>query len=226
MRTPARLAVFASGGGTNLQALLDHFEATPDPAARVELVVASRAGIGALSRAESAGVLSVVIDPATHSPDELGGETMRQLDGAAIDLIVLAGYLKRVPRVVVEAFAERIINIHPARLPSFGGPGMYGLRVHRAVLDSGATVTGATVHRVGERYDEGPIVAQWPVPVIAGDTPESLAARVLRVEHVLLPAAVEAIVTGRPPTPLPEEVIFDLSATAAPAPDVVRRIFR
>jgi folate-dependent phosphoribosylglycinamide formyltransferase PurN len=111
---------------------------------------------------------------------------------AEIDLVVLAGYLKLVPAEVVRAFSGMMINLHPALLPSFGGKGMYGSRVHQAVLDSGATVTGVTVHIVSEEYDKGPIVAQWPVPVAAGDTPETLAARIHPVEHKLLPAVVEA----------------------------------
>jgi folate-dependent phosphoribosylglycinamide formyltransferase PurN len=110
----------------------------------------------------------------------------------AIRLVVLAGYLKKVPDEVVAAFRGRMLNIHPALLPAFGGPGMYGRRVHEAVLASGATVSGATVHLVDEHYDHGAIVAQESVPVRPGDTPESLAARVLEVEHRLLPAAVRA----------------------------------
>jgi folate-dependent phosphoribosylglycinamide formyltransferase PurN len=109
-----------------------------------------------------------------------------------VDLVVLAGYLKLVPADTVSAFDGRMVNIHPALLPAFGGPGMYGIRVHRAVLASGATVSGATVHLVNAEYDRGPIVAQWPVPVQPGDTPEALAARVLQVEHRLLPAVVLA----------------------------------
>jgi phosphoribosylglycinamide formyltransferase 1 len=106
---------------------------------------------------------------------------------------VLAGYLRLVPAAVTRRFRDRVVNIHPALLPSFGGAGMYGLRVHRAVIDSGCTVTGPTVHYVEEEYDKGRVIAQWPVPVVAGDTPESLSARVLEVEHILYPAAVELV---------------------------------
>src|SRR5213076_1806217 len=106
------------------------------------------------------------------------------------ELVVLAGYLKRVPPAAVARFPLRMINIHPALLPAFGGPGMYGRRVHERVLASGAAISGATVHYVDEEYDHGPIIAQWPVPVRAGDTADTLAARVLAVEHRLLPLVV------------------------------------
>lgn len=108
----------------------------------------------------------------------------------SVDLVVLAGYLKKVPPAVVARFPHRLINIHPALLPGFGGPGMYGRRVHAAVLASGATTSGATVHYVDEEYDRGPIIAQRTVPVLPDDTPDTLAARVLTVEHELLPAVV------------------------------------
>lgn len=180
-----RVAVLASGGGTNLQALLDACHAgTP---ARVVLVVSDKPDAGALARARAGGV-------ETHhlaNPAD-GAALVRVLTERRVDLVVLAGYLKLVPADVVQAFDGRMINIHPALLPAFGGHGMYGLRVHRAVLESGATLSGASVHLVNAEYDRGPIVAQWPVPVKPGDTPESLAARVLEVEHRLLPAVVLA----------------------------------
>jgi folate-dependent phosphoribosylglycinamide formyltransferase PurN len=152
-------------------------------AARVVRVISSYAGAGALERARRAGVASTVLaDPA--DPAELRGAI-----GDA-ELVVLAGYLKRVPIPVVTRFHLRMINIHPALLPAFGGAGMYGRRVHEGVLASGATVSGATVHYVDEEYDHGPIIAQWPVPVHARDTQKTLAARVLEAEHRLLPAVV------------------------------------
>jgi formyltetrahydrofolate-dependent phosphoribosylglycinamide formyltransferase len=180
-----RIAVLASGSGTNLQALLDSLR-SPD-GAWVVLVVSDNSAAGALDRARAAGVPThVLTDPHDHAA------LLDVLREAEIDLVVLAGYLKLVPAEVVRAFRGMMINLHPALLPSFGGKGMYGARVHRAVLDSGATVTGVTVHIVSEEYDKGPIVAQWPVPVLAGDTPESLAARIHPVEHQLLPAVVRA----------------------------------
>jgi len=181
---PFRVAVLASGGGSNLGALLD---AGPGAAWSVVLVASNNAGAGALRRARACDVATAVIaDPAD------GAALTRLLREARADLVVLAGYLKLVPADSVEAFRGRIINVHPALLPAFGGPGMYGARVHQAVLDAGMAVTGATVHEVTEAYDRGRIVAQWPVPVLPGDTVDVLAARVLAVEHQLLPAVVSA----------------------------------
>ncbi|MBI4420287.1 MAG: phosphoribosylglycinamide formyltransferase [Gemmatimonadetes bacterium] len=182
---PYRVAVLASGGGTNLQALLD--VCRDGAPARVVLVLSNNPKAGALARAREAGV------PAQALPDPADALALvRSLRSHEADLVVLAGYLKLVPREAVEAFSGRIINIHPALLPAFAGTGMYGRRVHQAVIASGATVSGATVHVVTPEYDRGPIVAQWPVPVAPGDTPESLAERVLAVEHQLLPAVVLA----------------------------------
>lgn len=189
-----RVAVLASGGGTNLQALLDTLR--DSPLARVARVVSNRPDAGALERARAAGVpVAVLRDPA--DPAEL----VAALEDA--DLVVLAGYLKLVPPAVVARFRWRMINIHPALLPGCGGPGMYGRRVHEAVLASGAAESGATVHYVDEQYDRGPIIAQARVPVRAGDTPDALAARVLEVEHRLLPAVVlELARRGLPDEPV------------------------
>jgi phosphoribosylglycinamide formyltransferase 1 len=191
--SPVPVAVLVSGGGTNLQALLDAFHGST--LARIARVVSSRDGAGALERARRAGVPTVVL----RDPDD-ADELVRALGDAR--LAVLAGYLKRVPPAAVARFRWRLINIHPALLPDFGGRGMYGRRVHEAVLSSGAQVSGATVHYVDEEFDRGPIIAQWPVPVQAGDTPDSLAARVLEVEHRLLPLVVQELarqgVPGKP----------------------------
>ena len=217
---PVRIAVLASGGGTNLQALIDRFHGDPAAPARVELVVASRPGIGALERADRAGIPTLVLD----SAEEAAAHLLDRLAQDDIDLIVLAGFLRRVPDEVVARYRGRILNIHPALLPGFGGKGMYGMRVHRAVLESGVRVTGATVHLVDERYDEGPILAQWPVPVLPGDTPETLAARVLRVEHLLLPAAVEAFACGGPAAALDDPLAFELEPAHAPERPSVERL--
>lgn len=188
-----RLAVFASGGGTNLQALIDRFNHAKDSPVHVSLVLSDRADAGALQRAREAGIDASVVAVQGRPADFVVREMLASLEGTDIDMIALAGYLKLVPPAVIRRYRNRVVNIHPALLPAFGGKGMYGLRVHRAVLDSGATVSGATVHFVDDRYDEGRIIAQWPVPVVAGDTPESLAVRVLHTEHVLYPAAIELV---------------------------------
>ncbi len=178
---PVRVAVFVSGGGTNLQALLDALH--DSPFARVTRVISSRPDAGALARARRAGVPTTVLrDPS--DPTEV------QSALADAQLVVLAGYLKLVHASVVARFRGRMINIHPALLPDFGGPGMYGQRVHEAVLASGAKESGATVHFVDEAFDRGAIIAQEKVPVRQGDTAETLAARVLEAEHRLLPKVV------------------------------------
>lgn len=183
-----RVAVLASGGGSNLQAIIDHLSGLGERrSADVELVVAGRGEAGALARARRAGIATAVAAP---------GAMADVLARASIDLVVLAGYLAFVPAAVTSDWAGRIINVHPALLPSFGGQGLYGIRVHRAVLEAGARISGATIHFVDAHYDRGPIIAQWPVPVAADDTPESLAERVLRVEHLLLPRAVDALARG------------------------------
>ena len=184
---PLQVAVLASGQGSNLQALLDAFREPAAPA-RITVVVSNKAAAGALDRARRAGVATGTISEDGQDADAL----LALLARHRIALVVLAGYLKRVPDRVVAAYRGRMLNVHPALLPCFGGAGMYGRRVHEAVLASGARITGVTVHLVDEQYDHGRIVAQWPVPVHAGDTAETLAARVLEAEHRLLPAVVSA----------------------------------
>lgn len=191
----ARIAVLASGGGSNLQAILDYFDALGEAASgQVALVASNRASAGALDRAARRDVPTAVLRGPKH-PD--GAELSTLLDEHRIDLIVLAGYLKLVPHDVVERFIGHIVNVHPALLPAFGGEGMYGERVHRAVLESGARITGVTAHFVDNEYDRGRIIAQWPVPVFVNDDVASLAARVLRVEHLLYPRVVDAVAAGR-----------------------------
>ncbi|HEU4585300.1 MAG TPA: phosphoribosylglycinamide formyltransferase [Gemmatimonadaceae bacterium] len=193
-----RIGVLASGGGSNLAALYDHLRQLADGAAtrgeapEIVLVASDQERAGALERARKWGVACAVL--ADRGAD--AGQMEELLREHRVDLIVLAGYLRLVPRSVVRAYRGRIINIHPALLPAFGGAGMYGQRVHSAVIEQGARVSGATVHFVDEEYDRGPIIAQWPVPVLPDDTPAALAARVLRVEHLLLPRAVCAVAKG------------------------------
>ena len=209
----ARIAVLASGGGSNLQAILDHLNARGDArAGDVVLVASDRADAGALERARRAGIPAAVLrstrEPTGCAPEDLVREHR-------VDFIALAGYLRLLPKELVGAFPSRIVNVHPALLPAFGGPGMYGERVHRAVLLSGARVSGATVHYVDEEYDHGTILAQWPVPVLADDTVQSLAARVLKVEHILYPRVIDAVASGRwrsyaRPRAVPEAASFAL----------------
>ena len=197
-------AVFASGGGSNFQSLLDHQAA--DPPWRIRVLITDRPGIGALDRAERAGVPTRVIPTRGRPAAEVASETLATLESHGIDVIFLAGYLKLVPASVVGTYRRRILNIHPALLPSFGGKGMYGTNVHRAVLESGTRISGPTVHFVDEEYDRGTIVAQWPVPVLPDDTPEALAARVLKIEHLLYPRVADhlcrALAEHRSPGPL------------------------
>jgi len=178
---PVRVAVLVSGGGTNLQALLDALHESP--IARVTRVISNRPDAGALARARRAGVPTTVLRDA-NDPAEL------QAALGDAQLVVLAGYLKLVHAAVVARFRGRMINIHPALLPDFGGPGMYGRRVHEAVLASGVKESGATVHLVDEEFDRGEIIGQEKVRVEPGDTPDALAARVLEAEHRLLPRMV------------------------------------
>jgi phosphoribosylglycinamide formyltransferase 1 len=190
-----RIAVAISGRGSNLESLMKALE--PGAPAEVVLVISDRADAGGLSLPRAREIpAEVLTDPGNAE------EWLPLLERHAVDLIVLAGYLKLVPAAVIAAYRGRIINIHPALLPDFGGKGMYGKRVHRAVLASGARETGVTIHLVDEVYDRGAVLAQARVPVLPGDTPELLASRVLEVEHRLLPAAVLAAAEAGHPVPL------------------------
>ncbi len=186
---PSRLAVLASGRGSNLQAIIEHFDnLARERVAKVVLVASNRADSPALVRAATAS-----IDIAHFNSADDGSELVALLKAFRIDLVVLAGYLKRIPPKVIREYSGRILNIHPALLPAFGGEGMYGARVHEAVIASGARESGVTVHLVDDEYDRGPIVAQWRMAVNPSDTAESLASRVLNIEHVVYPRAVEMV---------------------------------
>jgi phosphoribosylglycinamide formyltransferase 1 len=185
----SRLAVLASGRGSNLQAIVDHFDSLArERVAKVVLVASNRADSPALIRAATSS-----IDIAHFNAADDGTELLDLLKKHRIDLVVLAGYLKRIPSKVIREYSGRMINIHPALLPAFGGEGMYGARVHEAVIASGAKESGVTVHLVDDEYDRGPIVAQWRIPVEPSDTVDRLAARVLNVEHVVYPRTVEMV---------------------------------
>ena len=194
---PMHVAVAVSGRGTNLEALLRSLG--PGAPARVVLVLSNRADAPALARAAGRGIATVTLRDHTD-----GREWLSALECHGVELLVLAGYVKLVPAEVVERYRGRILNVHPALLPTFGGPGMYGRRVHEAVIASGARESGATVHLVDEVYDRGAILGQARVPVLPDDDPETLAARVLEVEHRLLPAAVLAAAAAGHPVPIPE----------------------
>ena len=192
--TRARIAVLASGGGSNLGAILDHLAALGEARhADVVLVASNRPDAGALARAERARIPRVVLR-SPHAPD--GAELGAVLAQHDAELVALAGYMRLVPPDVTAAYRGRMLNVHPALLPDFGGPGMYGGRVHRAVLEARATLSGPSVHFVDEVYDHGALIAQWPVPVLAGDDERTLAARVLRAEHLLYPRVLDAVAAG------------------------------
>jgi phosphoribosylglycinamide formyltransferase 1 len=196
---PMHVAVAVSGRGSNLEALLRVLG--PDIPVRVVLVLSNRPDAPALEVALANRIPSVALqDPADSA------EWFEALQRHAVDLVVLAGYVKLVPSDVIARYRGRIINVHPALLPSFGGKGMYGRRVHEAVLASGARESGATVHLVDEVYDRGAILGQARVPVLPGDDPDRLAARVLEVEHRLLPAAVLAAAAAGRPVPIHQPV--------------------
>ena len=193
------VAVAVSGRGSNLEALLRALG--PDAPARVVLLLSNRPDAPALEHAAARRIPSVVLQDPTDS-----AEWLEALERHGTDLIVLAGYVKLVPSDVIARYPGRIINVHPALLPSFGGQGMYGRRVHEAVLASGTRESGATVHLVDEVYDRGAILGQARVPVLPGDDPDRLAARVREVEHRLLPAAVLAAAAAGRPVPIHEPV--------------------
>lgn len=186
---PSRLAVLASGRGSNLQAIIEHFDnLARERVAKIVLVASNRSDSPALIRAATAS-----IDVAAFNPNDDGSELLALLQKFRVDLVVLAGYLKRIPPRVINEYAGRIINIHPALLPAFGGEGMYGARVHESVIAAGVQETGVTVHLVDDEYDRGPVIAQWRIPVDKADDAESLAARVLNVEHAVYPRIVEMV---------------------------------
>ncbi len=190
-----KIAVFVSGGGTNLQALLDAQAAGQIPSGRIELVVSSSAGAYALERAKKADVPSVVVARKECAGQEDFEDRISQaLADHGIEMIVLAGFLSILSERFTSQWPKRIINVHPALIPSFCGKGMYGLRVHQAALDYGVKVTGATVHYVNEVPDGGEILLQKAVDILPGDTPETLQRRVMeQAEWILLPQAAELV---------------------------------
>ena len=190
-----RTAILVSGGGTNLQAIIDAKQAGKIPSAELSLVVASNASAYALTRAENAGIAHTVLRKEKgEAPENYGQRLLTLLHENAIDVVVLAGFLTILPENVIRAYDHRILNIHPSLIPSFCGDGFYGLHVHEAALQRGVKVTGATVHFVNEITDGGDIIAQKAVEVLPGDTPETLQRRVMeQAEWILLPQALEQV---------------------------------
>jgi phosphoribosylglycinamide formyltransferase-1 len=189
------IAVFASGGGSNLQAIYEAIRAGNLPNVNLSLVISNNSKSGALEFAKARGVNWGHLSLTTSENDDklLERNMLQTLEENNIDLIVLAGYMKKLPGQIVKKYENRIINIHPALLPKYGGEGMYGLKVHEAVLASGDKETGASVHYVTNDYDEGEIIMQERCVVLANDTPESLQNRVKEIEHVLLPKAITLV---------------------------------
>lgn len=191
-----KIAVFASGGGTDFQSVIDANK--KEGFCKIEYLVASKPAIGAIDRAKKAGITPLVYDKTKFAcVGDFYQEITEKFYADGIDYIVLAGWLLIIPQEFIANFESRIINIHPALLPSFGGKGYYGLNVHRAVLEHGAKVSGATVHFVEADVDGGAIIMQRAVYVQDGDTPETLQERILEVEHEILPLCVKKLCEGK-----------------------------
>lgn len=194
-----RVAVLLSGQGrgTNLKAILDAC-ADPDFPAEISLVIGTKSDAPAMERARAAGVRAVTVSPRLfESDDEYGAALLNVIEYAESELICLAGYMRILPSSLVSRYRNRIMNVHPALLPFFGGKGMYGLHVQEAVLTSGMKVAGCSVHFVDEQYDTGPIILQRCIPILESDTTESLAARILTEEHAAYVDAIRLFAEGR-----------------------------
>ena len=194
--TNLRLGVLASHTGTNLQSIVDACHAGSLDA-EVRVVISNNSRSLALERARAAGIPTAHLSSITHpAPDALDAAIERTLKSHGVELVALAGYMKKLGPRTLGAYRNRVLNVHPALLPKFGGWGMFGARVHAAVLASGDRVSGVTVHLVDDEYDCGPVISQVEVPVMPGDTPETLAARVLAQEHILYPKTLQRIASG------------------------------
>lgn len=194
-----RIGVMASGGGTNLQAILDAMDSGAITNAGVRVVISNNPGAFALERAKRHGIEAACVSPGSFgSREAFHRALLEKVDGYGLDLIVLAGFLVKIPAEMIQKYRNRIINIHPSLIPSFCGVGYYGLKVHEAALKRGVKVTGATVHFVDEGMDSGPIILQKAVEVLPGDTPEILQRRVMEeAEWKILPQAIDRIANGR-----------------------------
>lgn len=194
-----RIGVCVSGGGTNLQAIIDGINNGSIKNTRIEVVISNNADAYALERAKAAGIKAVCVSPRDFaSREEFNEALLETIDSFNLDLIVLAGYLVNIPVQMIRRYTNKIINIHPSLIPSFCGKGYYGLKVHEAALKRGVKIVGATVHFVDEGTDTGPIILQKAVAVQKGDTPEKLQLRVMQqAEWVILPKAIDLIAAGR-----------------------------
>ncbi len=194
-----RVGVLVSGGGTNLQAILDAVDNGTITNAKIEVVISNNAGAYALERAKNHNVAAECVSPKDFATrDEFNEALIAKIDSYNLDLIVLAGFLVKIPEGMIAKYRNKIVNIHPSLIPSFCGVGYYGLKVHEAALARGVKLTGATVHFVDEGMDSGPIILQKAVEVLPGDTPEVLQRRVMeQAEWILLPQAIDMIANGR-----------------------------
>jgi phosphoribosylglycinamide formyltransferase-1 len=200
-----RVAILVSGSGTNMEALIQAAEKGALPRAQIVLVICNKPDADAIRKARFYGVEVAVIDSRTYGKDDdaFQAAVLKQLTDYRIDIICLAGYMKKVGKTIVERYVGSILNIHPALLPKYGGTGMYGAHVHDAVLQAGEKESGCSVHLVDDEFDHGRVLAQVRVPVQPGDTPEKLAERILEQEHKLYPVVLaqfceQRIVSGRP----------------------------
>lgn len=195
IKYPINIAVFASGTGSNFRVFIEKIESGDLKNARIVAVISNNSKSGALNLAKSRGIPSYHISTYTHpDPEDYEQALFKCLKSRGADMIILAGYMKLLPPSLIQAYPNRIINIHPALLPRFGGNGMYGKNVHEAVIRSGAKESGVTIHYVNAQYDEGPIIARSKVPILPEDTPESLAERVLKAEHDLYWRVVDRLI--------------------------------
>lgn len=194
-----KLAVCVSGGGTNLQAIIDGIEKQTITNTKIEVVISNNPNAYAMERAKKHGIKAVCISPKNYeNRDAFNEDFLRQLDSYEVDLVVLAGFLVVIPEQMIQKYRNRIINIHPSLIPSFCGKGYYGLKVHEGVLARGVRVTGATVHFVDEGTDTGPIILQKAVEVEEDDTPERLQKRVMeQAEWKIMPEAINLIANGK-----------------------------
>ena len=198
LKNQLHIAVFASGRGSNFRAVLEKIQSGEIPNADIAVVISNSSTAGALEIARTHSLPAIHCSRTQFGSDKEFTEQLRSLlSGYGTNLIILAGYMKLLPREIVQQFRHRILNVHPALLPAFGGIGMYGHHVHEAVIAYGAKVSGATVHLVDEEYDHGPVVLQECIAVENDDSPDSLAEKILTIEHRLLPEAVKLFAEGR-----------------------------